>query len=675
MLEYIKNILYLNKMESISNFKPLNISPSPEKQKNNPLTNEQQEDFSKSQKLYKERLKAVENKAKTKDEMYLSAKSLLSENPQTQYFIKFTWQYYKDNQDIAQKPLLLGNWYLIQNEKWQDDIVYAEKVLRKELEKFVVSYEKEQKTLNDISSLLKNNTDTQTFYELDGKYYLSNPTRIPKINGDTSEILRVKEVSRDELQAKVENLEKWSLEWISKRLDLLISKTNNWNLRNYLMDLRTGISLNGNNDFILTFWERLGNLLNILEKSETRPLSIDEIWKVILYSFNVLRSWISDGTKVVISLIKDISSDKLYKFWDNDSEYEAILRRSIETGKFNEVLQFFNNAWIIPKEYNKSINEASIDTASLPLAIWAGAIDWFLDYTQSSVDIVVTPDTMVQNVVQLSKEIMANWGELYNELVKNFSKISDWVYVLSYIVAVILCFKYYPSKLWALAMPNTIIQWLKASGKIPENMFKWIDTFVSKNLAKIETYTSNKFNKTIISSESVIKWGKKALEWWVKTRDWIDSSNTLFSSIWTNAKQLKASREALAITNNSLKLAQIFGDSIIGRTNEALTTKNAMNAYKETILKGWNDKFDTDDIDSLIEKTKWEARYNLVLVREKLMEVEKVMDKEVLPNWNNYQKFTKKLDMDNMQILKEKLFKNEKDFTNLANIIFRNYIK
>lgn len=654
-------------MEAISNFKPLNISTSPEKQKNNPLTTTEQEDFSKSQKLYKERLKAIESKVKSKDEMYLSAKSLLNENPNTQYFTKFNWQYYKDNHEINQKPLFLGNWYLIKNEKWQDDIVYSENVLRKELEKLVKDYEQEQKTLGDISSLLKNNQNTQTFYELDGMYYLSNPTRVPKTNWDTSDILRVKEVSRDELQSKVESLEKWSLEWISKRLDLLISKTNNGNLRNYLMDVRTGISLNGNNDFILTLWERLWNLLNILEKSETRPLSIEEIWKVILYSFNVLRSWVSDGIKVVISLIKDVSSDKLYKFWDDDSEYEAILRRSIETGKFNEVLQFFNNAWIIPKEYNKSINEATIDTASLPLAMWAGAIDWFLDYAQSSVDIVVTPDTMVQNVIQLSKEIWTNWSELFNELAKNFSKISDWVYILSYIVAIVLCFKYYPSKLWALALPNTIIQWLKASGKIPENMLKGVDTFLSKNLQKIEMYASNKIKWVSITSRWIVKWWEKALEWGIKARDWIDSSNTLFSSIWTNTKQLKASREALAITNNSLKLAQIFGDSIIWRTNEALTTKNAMNAYKETILKGGNDKFDTDDIDSLIEKTKWEARYNLVLVREKLQEVEKVMDKEVLPIFNEFN------ERDWRKTINQ-IYKNQDKYNKLAILIFNKYL-
>ncbi len=659
-------------METISHFKPLNISTSAEKQKNTPLTTKEQEDFSKSQKLYKERLKAVENKVKSKDEMYLSAKTLLSENPNTQYFTKFNWQYYKDDKDINQKPLLLWSWYLIQNDKWQEDIVYSEKVLRKELEKFVVSYEKEQKTLNDISSLLKNNPDSQIFYELDGKYYLSNPTRVVKSNWDTSEILRVKEVSRDELQAKVENLEKWSLEWISKRLDLLISKTNNGNIRNYLMDLRTSISLNWNNDFILTFWERLWNLLNILERAEIRPLSIDEVWKVILYSFNVLRSWISDWIKVVISLIKDISSDKLYKFWDDDSEYEAILRRSIETGKFNEVLQFFNNAWIIPKEYNKSINEASIDTASLPLALWAGAIDGFLDYAQSSADIVVTPDTMVQNVIQLSKEIATNGSELFKELAKNFSKVSDVAYVLSYIVAIVLSFKYYPSKLWALALPNTIIQWLKASGKIPENMLKGVDIFLSKNLQKIEMYASDKIKWVSITSRWIVKWWEKALEWGIKARDGIDSSNTLFSSIWTNAKQLKASREALAITNNSLKLAQIFGDSIIGRTSEALTTQNAIKAYKETILKGWNDKFNTNDIDALIEKTKWEARYNLVLVREKLQEVEKVMDKEVIPVFNkDFDNSISKIE--NIQ-MKENIVKNQEKYNKLAILIFNKFL-
>jgi hypothetical protein len=63
------------------------------------------------------------------------------------------------------------------------------------------------------------------------------------------------------------------------------------------------------------------------------------------------------------------------------------------------------------------------------------------------------------------------------------------------------------------------------------------------------------------------------------------------------------------------------------------------------------------------------------LVREKLQEVENVMESEVVPNWNKYQNYSESLDLRNLQILKDKLFKNEKEFNELANIIFRNYIK
>ena len=173
-----------------------------------------------------------------------------------------------------------------------------------------------------------------------------------------------------------------------------------------------------------------------------------------------------------------------------------------------------------------------------------------------------------------------------------------------------------------------------------------------------------------IWAQRILKWWKELYEWWLKTRDSLDSSNTLIGSIQTNAKLLKASREALAITNNSLKLAQIFWDSIVWRTNEALTTKNAMNAYREMILK-WNG-FNTNDIDVLIEKTKWETRYNLVLVREKLQEVEKVMKSEVLPVWKyfkneNVSYFSK------IEMIKN-LSTNKEKYNELAKEIFKKYL-
>lgn len=629
-----------------------NLNSNTERQKNNPLTKKQLEDFSKSQRLYKERLKLVEQRTNLRERNYDKAKQLLQENPNEIHFTKYEWKYYKDFGEVVA-------------ETWKNQInVYY--VRKRELENFVVDFEKEEIIGKNIKDLLKNNPNIKTFYELDWRYYISNPTRVPW--NDVWSILRVKQVSRDELEAKLEWFEKWNIESISLRLDRLIANTNNWNVRNYLMDLRSNISLNWNNDFILTFWERLWNLLNLFEKAEIKPLTISEIWEVILLSFNLLRSWISDLTKIIINYIKDLSSSKLYKFWNEDSEYEKYIRDSFEKWNIWDVISLLNG--IMPENYVKNIREVWIDTTSMPLALSAWWIDWTFDYVQASVDIVVIPDTVIQNVLELWLEIKNNWGELFKELFKSFEKSSDAMYVIWYIISVILCFIYYPSKLWALALPNTIMKWLEMSWKIPANMMWNIEHFLSKNLTKLEVFLNNKVKWASVSAKWIIKWWEKAGEKLALSRDWVDSSNTLMNSIQTNAKMLKSSREALAITNNSLKLAQIFWESIVWRTNEALTTKNAMNAYKEMILK-WN-WFNTNDIDVLIEKTKWETRYNLVLVREKLQEVEKVMDWEVLPVWNKDKEYK------NNKILKAKLAyeisKNLRKYNILSQEIFKKYI-
>lgn len=632
-----------------------NLNSNTEKQKNNPLTPEQIEDFSTSQKLYKERLALIEKRATLRETNYDTAKQLLQENPNERYFAKFEWKFFKDTPSVI-------------SQTWKSN-VDVDIIGRKELEEYIKNYEKEEQTSKNIDSLLKNNPNQKTFYELDWKYYISNPSRVPWTNIDS--IIRVKEVSRDEMEAKLEWLEKWNIESISLRLDRLIANTNDWNLRNYLMDLRTNVSLNWNNDFILTFWERVGQLLNLFEKAEIKPLSIREIWEVALLSVNILRSWVSDLVKVIISYIKDISSSKLYKFWDEDSEYEKIIRDSFEKWNISDVISLLN--WVMSEDNIKQVKEWWIDLASMPLALSAWWIDGFLDYVQSWVDIVVTPDTMLQNVYQIWKELAINWWDFTKELLSTFKKSSDVVYVLSYIVSVILCFIYYPSKLWVLALPNTIMKWLEASWKIPANMMWNVESFLWKNLQKLEVFVNDKVKWVNIGSWRLLKWWKEIYEWWLKTRDSLDSSNTLVSSIQVNAQLLRASREALAITNNSLKLAQIFWDSILWRTNEALTTKNAMNVYKETILKGDDNRFNNDDIDALIEKTKWETRYNLVLVREKLQEVERTMESEVLPVWNEWSKL-RKSNLPKYNNFIESLEINLNNYDKLSQIIFKNFI-
>lgn len=631
-----------------------NQSWSIEKPKSNPLTPEQIEEFSNSQKLYKQRLALIELRSITREMNYETWTKLLQENPNQINFVKFEWKYYKDKASVIQ-------------ETWKDKIE-VETIPRNEIEQYIKTYEKEEQTSKNIDRILRDNPNQETFYELDWKYYASNPTRVPW--NEIWSILLVKEVSRDELESKLEWLEKWIIEWISLRLDRLIANTNDWNLRNYLMDLRTNISLNWNNDFILTFWERVWQLLNLFEKAETKTLNVLEILDIIKLSINILRSWISDLTKVIISYIKDISSNKLYKFWDEDSYYEALIREDFEKWNISNIVSLLD--WILPENHIQSIKEIWIWFASRNLATYAWGIDWFLDYIQSWVDIVVTPDTMIQNVGQIWKELLTNWWVFIEELLESFKWLSDVNYVLSYIISVVLCFIYYPSKLWVLALPKTIMKWLEMSWKIPKNMLWNVEAFLWKNLQKIEVFVNDKAKWLWVSSEAVSNSWKKAIEWWIKTRDTLDSSNTLISSIQVNARLLQASREALAITNNSLKLAQIFWDSILWRTNDALTTKNAMNVYREMILKWDDNRFNTDDIDALIEKTKWETRYNLVLVRDKLLEVERVMESEVLPVFE----LIKNPDFDELdnKELTDRMKLNKDKYNNLAFLIFEKYL-
>ena len=83
------------------------LNSNSEKQKNNPLTAEQIEDFSKSQRLYKERLALVEKRATLRETNYDTAKQLLQENPNQKHFTKFEWKFYKDTPYII--PTL--NWF------------------------------------------------------------------------------------------------------------------------------------------------------------------------------------------------------------------------------------------------------------------------------------------------------------------------------------------------------------------------------------------------------------------------------------------------------------------------------------------------------------------------------------------------------------------------------------
>lgn len=550
------------------------------------------------------RLKFIEKRNNSREYQISNIKDLLSNNPDKKEFFKLKWDYYLENPINAMRDV--------------SDIILLQVVPRSKLEKIVSDFEKQEKESKNIEKLLKQNPNKNTFYELDGNYYTSNPSRVPWEN--ISKILRVKEVSRIDLEAKIEKFEKWNIESISKKLDYLIDNwvSKNENIKKLLIELRIWISLNDNNsDISLLLWESLWNFIHLIEKSDTQALTIWEIINLISCSANIFRSWISDLVWVTISFLKDITSNHIYKFWKKDSFLEAKIRQSVE----------WTSLWGLEKYLfsDKTISwfkESSIEWLKWPLALTAWWIDWMLDYIQSSIDLVIMPDKIAQNIKDFIIIFWNNFSDTINELWSSFESESDYKYVSGYIIWIIVSFLALPSKYWILNLPKFIINWLKLSWKFSNTVITKVEWFLNSKITKIVDSISRKFPKTSETINKVWETSKQA-------RDLSDNSNTLRKAIQRQSEELAKSRQALQIVNNSLKLANVFWDNITWVMSQKLSTDIAMTAYKEAVLK-WN-WFKSTDIDVLVRDTEWEVKYNLIRVKERLLEVEKIMKDEVLP--------------------------------------------
>lgn len=632
------------------------ISSTVEIKKNTPLNNKEIEEYSFKHKLYKERNSLIEKREENKESIYKNAKNLLIKHPQKTQFYNYKWDFYSEISNIDEIDDIQKKWF----------IVYVPKISRKELEKIVSEYEKEQTKLNNIKTLLSNNPNTKTFYKLDWKYYSTNPTRVPW--NDVNSVLRIQEVDRSEMESKIDKIEKWSIESYYRRLDNMIDNSKQENLKKFLIELRIWISLNDNNsDISLLLWESLGNLLNLLEKSQNQLLNVNELLSIIWYSLNILRSWVSDTSNVIISFLKDITSSKLFKFWKDKSDIEQQIQNFFNNWDANKAVSLLK--YILDENEVNQIKKWWIEARNIAVSIPAWAIDWFLDYIQSGVDIAIMPDKVLQNF----KDIISNWfeanKETLKEIEKSFENIRDFTYVWAYIFSIIAAFIMLPTKYWILWLPQIIVKWLKTSWLISTKNLNNIEWYLVKNISWL---VDNTGKKLWYSSESAKNISEKWTKITEKTRDWIDSANTLKKSLEKQAELIKKSKQALEITNNSVRLAEIFGNKMQESIWDKASTDIAMKAYREAILK-WN-WFSSDDIDVLIEKTSWEVKYNLIRVREKLTLIEKVIDKEVVPIWNNFN--INVINKNNLWIknIQIQLKNNSWNYNELSREIFKKYI-
>ncbi len=277
---------------------------------------------------------------------------------------------------------------------------------------------------------------------------------------------------------------------------------------------------------------------------------------------------------------------------------------------------------------------------------------------------VIMPDKIAQNIKDFIIIFWNNFSDTINELWSSFESESDYKYVSGYIIWIIVSFLAFPSKYWILNLPKFILNWLKLS---------W--NFSNKVLNNVEWFLNSSFNKIVDSvSKKIPKTGdviNKVVETWKQTRDLSDNSNTLRKAIQRQSEELAKSRQALQIVNNSLKLANIFWDNITWVMSQKLSTDIAMTAYKEAVLK-WN-WFKSTDIDVLIRDTEWEVKYNLIRVKERLLEVEKIMKDEVLPVWNEWRNL-RLLNLVKYDNFTKSIENNLNKYDKLSQIIFKNFI-
>lgn len=366
-----------------------------------------------------------------------------------------------------------------------------------------------------------------------------------------------------------------------------------------------------------------------------------------------------------ISNIKDLLSNypdkkEFFKLkWD--SYLEAKIRQSVEWASLWGLEKYLfsdnNISWF---------KESSIEWLKWPLALTAWWIDWMLDYIQSSIDLVIMPDKIAQNIKDFIIIFWNNFSDTINELWSSFESESDYKYVSGYIIWIIVSFLAFPSKYWILDLPKFILNWLKLS---------W--NFSNKVLNKVEWFLNSSFNKIVDSvSKKIPKTGdviNKVVETWKQTRDLSDNSNTLRKAIQRQSEELAKSRQALQIVNNSLKLANIFWDNITWVMSQKLSTDIAMTAYKEAVLK-WN-WFKSSDIDVLIRDTEWEVKYNLIRVKERLLEVEKIMKDEVLPVWNKDIEYKNSNNNLLRNALIHEIKNNNNKYNKLSQEIFKYYFR
>ncbi len=472
--------------------------------------------------------------------------------------------------------------------------------------KLLEDREKEMDNIQDVLDSADSYNHSWTFYIHNWKYYNENPLRVNPEN--PSDIIYLRTTSKSELQDRLSDLqdslaENNIIEEL-RHFDKLISESeDNPNLRAMLIETRIALTWIDETSYLAKS-DSLNSFLHLVEKSETTILSVSENFALIWHGLNIARYYVPDKTSEYLSWFKDVTSSKLFKYWEENAPWEQYIQ--------NLVMKY---------SLADSTDDTIVEISKIPPAVLAGGLDGALDYIQSNIDIMIVPDKVLWWLVDLLPIIADNIGTLWNELVEWIENESDVAYIISYAVTVIACLLYVNPWIWVFTIPALVVKslqkfWLTAKSlSILETNLNW-------NIEKVVSKVTNTIN--------MAKWWlqntSRILERW---RNISDHVKTWTSRMKWTSDELVASREVLRKLNDTVILADIFGKNMDKFISNKENTDIALKVYEEEILKGnW---IVLDNLEDMIKESNWELQYNLLRIRERFDEMGEIFEREVFP--------------------------------------------
>jgi len=452
-----------------------------------------------------------------------------------------------------------------------------------------------------------------------------------------------------ELWVLNESLNETRIDREIKKLDNLIMwvHKDNPNIRLILMEMRSQLSWYWKINSYDFYWEELQDMLFFLEKQDSWLLSTGDYLWWAYNTFNFCRKHLAMDAKVILAWIKDVTSSRLYQYWEeNEAPFEIWLEDNIVWNDY-----IFDSA----EPYVLETWRTLASTAS-----WA--IDWSLDYIWAVVDLNIVPDEVFSSFKELLPILIKDYKEIGNQILEWIDWVAEAWYIVWYVIWLILWAKFIPSPLaWWWVVKNAATK-LRALN-ISENIISKVRT----NLISAESSIQNSFSKYMPRIEAAQKqvpkltrWGKQSFDKWYDTVKYFNK--------WSK-QEILASRKALDTATNSAILASIFGDKIQGQVDNMTNTDFAMSIYEEQILR--ENSFLISEVEYWAYHTSWELQYNLIRVKERFGEIRETFDKEIVPIWEKLRKIRNWWAWNFEAIKLIKQIKNSREYNELTRLIVK----